>query len=212
MRHSTTSLTTLIAAAAASACLALPAAAQDDSARFEVEGDTAYLEGELGERIRDKVANLLQENPDLQWISTVYVPGSDTDSNLEAARLVRGAGIGTYIPADGMIASGGTDFFLSGVQRVVEQGACIGVHSWADDGDRRRAADIPREDEAHKVYLDYYRDIGIDEAFYWFTLRAAPAEGMHWMTEAEIRQYRIATEIVPTDPAELASFAPCEER
>ena len=34
----------------------------------------------------------------------------------------------------------------------------------------------------------------IPEDFYWFTLEAAPAEGMHWMTEAEMARYRVHTD------------------
>ena len=182
------------------------------SADFEVDGTAAYLSGELGEAILRKTQRLLAGTPNLEWIVTVSVPGSDTDENLEAGRLIRRAGIATYVPADGMIASGGTDFFLAGVERIVEQGACVGVHSWADDAETRQPKDIPRNDEAHKVFLDYYRDIGVSEEFYWFTLRSAPAEGMHWMSESEIRRFSVATEILPTDPQTLADLPPCDDR
>ena len=38
--------------------------------------------------------------------------------------------------------------------------------------------------------------MGIPEAFYWFTLEAAPPEGMHWMTEEEMKKYGIYTDLI----------------
>ncbi len=202
----------MAAAAFGVVCLPVLGQADDESAFFEIEGNVAYLSGELGEAIDAKVARLLRDVPDLEWIVTSFVPGSDTDENLLAGRRIRQADIATYIPADGMIASGGTDFFLAGAERIVEQGACIGVHSWADDSETRQPKDIPRGDEAHRVYLDYYRDIGIDEAFYWYTLSAAPAEKIHWMSDAEIRKYGVATEILATQGDMRRRLPACEDR
>ena len=67
----------------------------------------------------------------------------------------------------------------------------MGVHSWVD-GDGVSGDAIPRNDSRHRIYLDYYRDIGIAEDF-WFTLGAAPAQGMHWMFEAEMARYAVYT-------------------
>ena len=38
--------------------------------------------------------------------------------------------------------------------------------------------------------------MGIPEDVYWFTLRAALPEGMHWMTEEEMKNYRIYTDLI----------------
>ncbi|MDE2907492.1 MAG: hypothetical protein OXQ28_15565, partial [Acidobacteriota bacterium] len=73
----------------------------------------------------------------------------------------------------------------------VERGARVGVHSWASgsvNGD-----ELPRDAPRHPPYLQYYLDIGIAEAFYWLTLEAAPPEGVHWMTEAEMAHYAVYT-------------------
>ena len=116
------------------------------------------------------------------------VPGSaDDDTNLALGRKLRGAGIATYLPARGTVASGGTDLFLSGVRRIVERGARVGVHSWSTDNSSvPSAVSLPRDHPEHEKHLNYYRDMGIPEDFYWFTLRAAPPDGMHWMTEEEM--------------------------
>ena len=68
------------------------------------------------------------------------VQGSvDDEANIAAARLVRERGLNTLIPGSGMIASGGTDFFLAGVKRTVQPGAKIGVHSWTGNPNGTRA-------------------------------------------------------------------------
>lgn len=48
------------------------------------------------------------------------VDGSvDDESNLVAYKMVREAGLNTYLPSDGDIASGGVDFFIAGIERTV---------------------------------------------------------------------------------------------
>jgi hypothetical protein len=89
------------------------------------------------------------------------------------------------------VASGGTDFFLAGRERTVVNGAMIGVHSWG--GGPKAATELPKKHRAHKKYLEYYRAIDIPEEFYWYTLDAAPASDIHFMTEEEIIKYKIRT-------------------
>jgi hypothetical protein len=52
---------------------------------------------------------------------------------------------------------------------------------------------VPKDDPQHQLYLSYYDEIGIDPAFYWYTLDAADADNIHYMTLAEMQQYGIAT-------------------
>jgi len=119
------------------------------------------------------------------------VPGSmDDDINLLASMEIRNRGINTHIPADGMVASGGTDMFLAGVKRTIETGAKIGVHSWSD-GSGKAALDYPKGNQVHDIYLDYYNAIGISTEFYWYTLSAASADNIHWMTIEEIAKYKV---------------------
>lgn len=104
-------------------------------AKFQVQGDTAVMTGVITTRTVDDVKDLLRDNPGLKTIVMKDVPGSADDlANLEASRLIRKHGLDTHVPSDGMIASGGTDFFCAGVNRTIEEGAEVGVHSWAGDG------------------------------------------------------------------------------
>lgn len=161
-------------------------------AGFTVNGTVATMSGVIGSGFDTAVKNLLSAHPDLTKIVLTNAPGSDDDdANLKAALLVHEAGVSTEVLANSEIASGAVDFFLAGKQRIVADGARLGVHSWG--GGDTPAAELPKDDEEHQKYLDYYRQIGIDEGFYWFTLEAASADDIHWMTADEIATYEVAT-------------------
>ena len=84
-----------------------------------------------------------------------------------------------------------SDFFLAGKERTVAKGAKIGVHSWS--GGAKPATELSKNHKAHKKYLDYYNIMNIPDEFYWYTLDAAPAGDIHFMTEEEIEKYKIKT-------------------
>ncbi|MEM9139750.1 MAG: hypothetical protein AAGB15_07945, partial [Pseudomonadota bacterium] len=186
--------TSMVAAALTAALLgATPSGATE----FQPDEDgepVLWMFGEINDSTPSALAAALQQHPNTQWIVLAYVPGSDGDYGLiESARIIRQRGLGTGVPEDGYIASGGTDLLLSGAQRIVERGACIGVHSWSDDDDPTPPTQLPRDHEGHKVYLDYLDRLGMAHDFYWFTINAAPFEKMHYMSEAELSQFRVAT-------------------
>ena len=161
--------------------------------RFDLEGNTAIMTGDLTSSSPDKVARLLEENPDLEWIELLDCPGSMDDiAALEAARLIRDAGINTRVPKQGEIFSGAVDFFIAGVQREVVDGGIVGVHSWSDGS--MEGSELPLEHVEHDLYEDYYEEMGISDAFYWFTLNAASSNGIHHMTRAELVEYSVVTD------------------
>lgn len=96
---------------------------------------------------------------------------------------------------NGDIASGGVDFFLAGIQRIKGANSRIGVHSWTGDGEK--ATDFPEGHEYHLPYIDYYVSVGFTQQqakdFYYSTINAAPASDIHWMTDEEIKRYKILT-------------------
>lgn len=164
----------------------------DAPAAFTVDGETAQMSGLIGSGTPDAVRSLINDHPGVTTIELVDVPGSEDDeANLAASRLVREANLATHVPADGAIASGGVDFFLSGASRSWDNGAEFGVHSWADS-DGNEGGSISPDDARHDIFLDYYAEMDIVEDFYWFTLKAAPAESLHIMTETELDQYEFA--------------------
>ena len=166
-------------------------------ATFTVDGTTARMFGTIGPTTPAAVQDLINRNPNLTTIVLVNVPGSEDDnSNLQASRLVRQAGLATHVPAGAGVASGGTDFFLSGTTRTMDPGAVIGVHSWEDNANRsgsdlKNANPNWATDPDHTLFTDYYREMGLadPEGFYCFTLQAAPPENIYNMTSAEKNQY-----------------------
>lgn len=165
-----------------------PVGDPDAPAQFDVQGERAVMTGVIGSTTPALVTALLADAPQVRVIVMPDVPGSEDDeSNLQAARQIRAAGLATCVPSTGSIASGGVDFFLAGTRRSAADGARLGVHSWGGPG--FDGVDLPRDDPEHRRYLDYYAEMGIDAEFYWFTLMAAPADDIHWMTRAEIERY-----------------------
>jgi Ca2+-binding EF-hand superfamily protein len=167
--------------------------ANNTPVQFTVKGNIAYMTGVITSETPATVLQLLFEHPNVTTIEMITVPGSIDDvANLRASLYVHKFGLTTKLNARSSVASGGTDFFLAGKQRIVEEGAKIGVHSWG--GGNVAATDLPKDDPSHQKYLDYYKIVDIPQAFYWYTLEAAPANDIHQMTEDEIKKYKIRTE------------------
>ena len=161
--------------------------------RFDVEGTTAVMTGDLRSNATSRFERLFEEYPDLEWIELLDCPGSlDDDAVAEAGRLVREEGINTRVPSDGEIYSGAVDLFIAGVEREYVEGGVVGVHSWSDG--IVEGTDLEMDAPVHRLYLEYYNDMGIPEDFYWFTLEAAPYDGIHEMTREEMLQYGLIIE------------------
>ena len=170
---------------------------------FEVvDEDTAVMTGTIGADFVHRVCDLAREQPAVTEVVLLDVPGQSTPGNetLEAGQVMRALGYTTLVPGDGQVESGGVDLFLAGEQRLIEDGGCLGVHSTEITyGDEViSAADLPRDDPEHQPFLEYFEAMGIDPGFYWFTLSAAPAGGIHYLTPAEIEQWGLVTGPVPT--------------
>lgn len=172
------------------------AAQNDASDCYVIEGTTASMYGVIGNNSLTDYQRLRQDFPDVTEIVLVNVPGSENDEvNVQVGRALHADGLNTRLLATSEIASGGVDYFLAGTQREIARGARIGVHSWSD-GSGTNAASLPRNDQRHRLYLDYYEAIEYAQGndFYFFTINAAPPESIHWMTEIEIETYMMATQ------------------
>jgi len=193
------------------ACLTATAACADAQdytpLEFSVVGDRVTAIGVIDGTSLDTFLDAMDDHPEIRTLVLKNIGGSaDDEANVAFSRVINEMGITTLVPSDGLVASGGTDLFLAGTTRILEPGACVGVHSWAADD--FTATDVPRKSSEHDRYLDFYNDIDIDPAFYWFTIEAAPAEEMHWMTSAEVDQYRVATSSVGS----LSPATTCDSR
>lgn len=159
-----------------------------------VDDNTIEMDGEIFSRTLDDFNELIAAYPDINLINIVECPGSNDDEiNVQVAKKVYDNDIATHLLDDGLIASGGVDFFLAGTTRTRGTNTMVGVHSWTDG--ENEATDFPADAEEHQLFIEFYKSIGFTqtaaEDFYFFTINAAPAAEIYYMTEAEIEQYGI---------------------
>jgi len=170
----------------------------DDFGIFSSQDATvAIMNGTIGSDTPEHWDNFIAEFPSTNRIVMKDCPGSEDDAaNLEAARKIRNHGVEIHLPSDAEIASGAVDLFLAGITRTRDAGSKIGVHSWSDGSNDATA--FPVGHEEHQSYIDYYIEMGFSqadaEAFYYFTINAAPAADIHWMTDDEIEEYKLLKE------------------
>jgi hypothetical protein len=172
---------------------ATPRLATGEYGPFRVKGDVVELVDAVDASTPAKFKALLAAHPGIKRIEMIECPGSeDDDANLEVARMIRAKGLDTHVPATGSIRSGGVELFLAGVNRSADEGAEVGVHSW-EDSDGLQATDYPANDPVHRPYISFYTDMGMDaakaRAFYDFTNTAAPFDGLHVMSRAEMVKF-----------------------
>ncbi len=165
-----------------------------ETTKFTVEGETLFMSGEINSKTDDQFEEIIAANPQIKTVVECVVPGSlDDDTMIPLSYRVRELGLNTHLTADSDIASGGVDFFLAGVERTMEDGAMIGVHSWSDGVNE--AKDYPRDAPEHEANRRYIEDMLGNDAFYWFTIYAAPAADIYYMNSGEITQYQLTTSI-----------------
>lgn len=162
------------------------------------DNETVIMNGEIKSRTLQDFNNLLAGHPGIKRIHMDEVPGSNDDEiNFQVGVKLRQNGINTHILDNGFIASGGVDLFLAGVERTRGTNTRIGVHSWSDVAGNE-ATDFPVDSAEHLPNIQYYVNVGHPQEwardFYFFTINAASAANIHWMTEAEITQYGLITE------------------
>lgn len=163
-----------------------------------LNGDlTVEMDGTISSSSLADFNSLEAAFPNVNKINIKDCDGSSDDQiNLQLSTKVHQEGINIHLMDNAEIASGGVDFFLAGVQRTRGTNTKIGVHSWA--GDNVTATDFPVGHANHLPYINYYVSVGFTqqqaEDFYYFTINAATADDIHWMTEAEITQYNMLTE------------------
>ena len=161
--------------------------------RFMADGQTAYVFGTTDSQSHNLVKDFVRENPQVDTLILQAMPGTkDMNTNRRLVMDIRAAGLATHVPADGRIASGAVDWFISGSPRTIECGAMIGVHSWGS----------PTGERADKTFFDAQRGtqraflskMGVDPDFYEFTRGAAGPDDIYWLTVEDMLRYRLISE------------------
>ncbi|MEW7280911.1 hypothetical protein ABW636_20150 [Aquimarina sp. 2201CG1-2-11] len=161
-----------------------------------INDTTAEMNGLISSDTPTHFDNLLKQYPNLKTINMLQCPGSEDDNaNLIVSKKMHDAKIEFHLFATSAIASGAVDMYVGGIKRTREPGSKIGVHSWGAGPGEPIATSYPKGHEVHLPYINYYKSVGFTqkeaEDFYYFTIEAAPAESIHWMTDEEITKYKI---------------------
>lgn len=163
--------------------------------KLVINGNKAILSGTLGSSTYIQIQDMFKTNS-IDTLILSNIDGSMNDGiNMHTGRLIRKAGLTTLIPKNGDVNSGGVDLFASGAKRIYEKGGKVGVHSWCCT-DGKDAGKLSKDDKAHGAQLTYFREmLGAKKGpeFYFFTIKAAPAKGIHLMTPQEMVKYTLTT-------------------
>lgn len=159
---------------------------------FMVTPTRAELIGSIESDTPAQFRALLRAFPGITQIDMVECPGTgDDEANLALARMVRRAGIATYVPDGGSVRSGGVELFLAGATRRAAPTAEFAVHSWMDE-DGLEADDYAADDPANLEYLAFYREMGMSDAdaraFYAMT-NSAPHDDALYLGASDIARY-----------------------
>ena len=157
-----------------------------------VAPDRAELIGSIESETPAQFRALLRAFPGIRQIDMVECPGTgDDEANLALARMVRGAGIATYVPDGGSVRSGGVELFLAGAKRSAAPTAEFAVHSWRDE-DGYEAGDFAASDPVHQEYIRFYRDMGLSDiearSFYAMT-NTAPHDDALYLSSRDLGSY-----------------------
>ncbi len=137
-------------------------------------------------------AAMMSAFPQIALLEMVECPGTEDDrANLRLGRMIRAAGIATYVPEGGSVRSGGVELFLAGAQRRADPRAEFAVHSWADV-DGREATDYAATAPENAKYLAYYRQMGLSDAearaFYAMT-NSVRHNDARWLSGRELANW-----------------------
>lgn len=185
---------------------------------FVVTGaNVARMVGPTDSMSPQHFAAMLRDFPQLDTLEMVEAPGTSNDlANLEVGRMIRAAGLATHVPRGGSVRSGAVELFLAGATRTLEDGAQFAVHSWLDNYGRE-ADDFAADHPAHRLYLDYYVEMGMSEsharAFYDMT-NSVPHSGALWLRSEDMRPWiapepstdRVASREIEAQLAEAGSL------
>ncbi|WP_062057792.1 hypothetical protein [Aquimarina longa] len=161
---------------------------------------TVEMNGVINDSSLKNFNALLISFKNIKQINIRQCDGSNNDDiNLKLSSKVNKLGINIHLLDNGLIASGGVDFFIAGKKRTKGKNTKIGVHSWSEEEgkDKKQATDYPKGHVKHLPYIKYYVSVGFTqkqaEDFYYFTINAASASKIHFMTDAEIKKYGLLT-------------------
>jgi hypothetical protein len=180
--------------------LLVSACVQQTRTTLEVDGGRLFLLGTFDHGTYKAVLDTLDAHPEVDTLVFTANGGSvDDECTLDLGREIRRRGINTHLIEGGVLASGGVSLFLAGSERTAEATPLLGVHSWqhcSQSGEQpatcRDASDYPANDEQHLLHKRYISEMLGSDAFYWHSIRAAPSNSIHWLTDSELEAFGLS--------------------
>jgi len=144
----------------------------------------AALVGTTDSYAPEHFERMMRAHPGIEVLELVDAPGTRDDlANLRLGRMIRAAGLETYVPSNGSVRSGAVELFLAGTERKMADGAEFAVHSWIDNYGRE-PDDFAPDSPENRLYLDYYEEMGMSDerarAFYAMT-NSVPHQSALWL-------------------------------
>ncbi len=157
-----------------------------------IAANKVELNGSIETDTPAQFKEMLRAFPQIRQIDMVDCPGTgDDEANLALARMIRQAGIATFVPNGGSVRSGGVELFLAGAKRSAAPEAEFAVHSWLDE-DGMEPDDYADSDPVNREYVDYYREMGMSadkaKAFYALT-NSVPHDEALYLKSRDIAAY-----------------------
>ncbi len=176
-------LVVLVAATAGLLWLATSGAAQ-----FRVEGERLHISGQLTLASTERIDTLVEQTPGLTTVVLGEIaPDSDMTAILQKGALIRVLGLNTDIEDGVTLGLPGTYMFLGGVARRLGADQSLSAGDWMTNVGPASA--LSPEHSAHSERRGYVEQMLGDDAFYWFSLDAAPVDGARVLTALEIDTY-----------------------
>ncbi|MGR3485299.1 MAG: hypothetical protein ACU0BF_08145 [Paracoccaceae bacterium] len=198
----------MIRAAVLLGLLAGPAAAEL-GLTLRADGPHLFVSGEIVSDSPARMAAALDAAPKVTTLVLCAIPGSwDDEALLVLGRQVRARGLSTHVPSHGWIASGGVDLHHAGTRRTIADGASFGVHSFEVAG--KDVADLPADHSAHAPFRAYLAQMIGRPDFYDWTIRQAPPDDLHWLSQDEIARFDLLT--APSLPWDSGPICPQDMR
>lgn len=157
-----------------------------------VDSTHAALVGETDSRSPELFKAMMKAFPGIRMLELVDCPGTaDDGANLALGRLIREHKLTTDAPSGASVRSGGLELFLAGITRRAAPDAEFGVHAWKDEAGHQ-PGDYPADAPANRLYLDYYREMGLSAesatGLYALT-NSVPNEQMLWLHTGDIQRF-----------------------
>lgn len=160
---------------------------------LDVQDNVAFAYGRTDAASYNDILAQLEQNPQIDTIILRHVAGTyHLGVNNRIAQLIRSRGIKTRLEKRSFVASGGVDLFLAGVERTMECGARLAVHSWRDE----RTGVTPDQlssDPLERLMIDFHHSLGIGPDYYPFTRNAAPHDKLYYLSQDDVRRFGLIT-------------------